>query len=294
MDYSRRQPLPSRKSSNSKGKENILIPILFTAGAVGWLFFAVDHFVGKSTANVIEETNFNNVKRSPAEHKEWFSGLKAWLNTKLDETEAENTQRRLRFPKDMNKQNIHSKEDSYSNVGNIESLEEQEQQKEELKITSEEGGESQTQDIQDKTVQLYFYKSSSSQLDLQKVVRTFIVDNNKSKYYLAIHALLQGPTAQERLNQDLLDSFPIKPHLLSVVYKNNTLIINVDKSFYDQMSYQMILYQLKQLLKTAKQFEGVTNIQIAINGNIIREIEGEGVSLPRYIDDNFLKTAYNY
>ena len=286
MDYSRRRPVAPRTYKN---KENILIPILFIAGAIAWLFFVVDHFVGTSGHYVRSGQVSNIDKRSlQQQEKPWLNNVKAWINTQLDETQNNHQKVAQSTLKDENtspEEKLDIIEESDMNFAN--KAQTNDSNKDNEVISSD--GTSNGIDLF-----LYFYKGSSTNLNLEKVSRSIIHQGTKTNYYLAIDSLLQGPTTEERIQKKIIDSFPVKPILLNAEKQKSCLYLNFDRIFYEGMSYQMVVYQLKQILKTATQFDGIDSIQIAVNGSIIREIEGEGIILPDKIDDSFLATAYNY
>ena len=63
------------------------------------------------------------------------------------------------------------------------------------------------------------------------------------------------------------------------------LVINFNSSFAGNLSHQMIRHQLKQLLRTAKQFPGISEIKLQIKSKRIRSLGTEQLALPEKINE---------
>ena len=136
-----------------------------------------------------------------------------------------------------------------------------------------------------KKIKLYFYRSNSSELKLYPVERTLSQREIERQKYIAINSLIKGPTNQEK-TMNYLDSFPTKPRLLAVRQNGSILVIDLDSGFAKDLSHQMVRHQLKQLLKTAKQFDDILGIELQINSRRIKTIGLDQLALPEKINEN--------
>ncbi len=254
-----------------KKKQSQVIPILFTLGIIGWGFFAIDRLTGQKNQDKTGQIKFSNLKKAKNQDS-WLKNIKEWIAEQMDKLEEKKT---VKDEKSSDQSTVVSK--TYQPNTDLKQ-----------KIYSS------NENINSKSVDLYFYKSSSSRFDLKKVKRKVGNISSQDLSHSAIHALIKGPTAKEKLQEDLLDSFPAKPKLLQVKRENDALILNFGESFAQNISHQMIKHQLKQLLKTAKQFKGVNKIQIRIKNQIVSQLGNDGIMIPAYIQEGSWPMAYSY
>ena len=233
-------------------KENRTIPILFTLGVISWGFFAIDRLTSSKDIRDHLEKKFHNLEEEKETNTKQTSAMQeiaGWLHTKLSELNSTNKKTNMNL-QDRNK------------------------------IV---GGEPESIS-KGKKVILYFYKAGSSRLDLHAVERVLSTEYMGQPQYRAIDLVVKGPTAQEKI-MDYLDSFPGKPELLSVQENGNRLIINFNSSFAKNLSHQMVRHQLKQLLRTAKQFPGISEIELQIKSKKIKTLGAEQLALPEKISE---------
>ena len=232
-------------------KENRTIPILFTLGVISWGFFAIDRLTSPKDIGGHLEKKFHNLEKKETSMKQTsaMQEVIGWLHTKLSELDRINQKTSI-------------------NLKN-----------------SNEIVEAKPKFIpKDKKVTLYFYKAGSARLDLHAVERVLSSKDIEQDKYTAIDLLVKGPTAQEKI-MNYLDSFPEKPKLLSVKKNGSILIINFNSGFAKNLSHQMIRHQLKQLLKTAKQFPGISDIELQIKSKRIKTLGAEQLALPEKINE---------
>ena len=237
----------------NKKKENRTIPILFTFGIIGWGFFAIDQLTSRKDTESRLEKKFYNLEEKKTNIKETSSMKRVteWLHSKLSQLE-------------------HSrKKSSLTDQG----LDEGENKKTKGNTRGEY-----------EKIKLYFYKSNSPELRLYLIERTLSEKDIEQNKYIAIGSLIKGPTTQEKA-MNYLDSFPTKPRLLSVRQNGDVLVINLDSSFAKNLNYQMVRHQLKQLLKTAKQFDDILSIELQINSKRIKTIGMDQLALPKKISE---------
>ena len=90
--------------------------------------------------------------------------------------------------------------------------------------------------------------------------------------------------------KDILESFPIKYKLLSVSYDTENplkIVLNFDKNFGENVSYDILKYQLKQFFYIVKQFPRVQSLQVKKDGKAVRYFGGDGIFIPRTITKDY-------
>jgi spore germination protein GerM len=106
----------------------------------------------------------------------------------------------------------------------------------------------------------------------------------------AFKALIRGPTSTEE-GRDFIDSFPSKPKLLGVKKHNEVITLNFDSSFGRGVSFQTLRYQLRQLYEQAKHTQGAKGISIHIHGKHQKTLSGDGITIPKIINDSFFNAG---
>lgn len=134
-------------------------------------------------------------------------------------------------------------------------------------------------------VKLYMYRmdqrGDTHLVPVARKIDQFSGDDPLKKLFSLVIA---GPTDRE-IKQDFLDSFPDKPRIRSVRKKGEIIEIDFEEGFGHGISFEMVQLQIRQLLKTAKALPGIRKLRILINGNVARQLGGDGLTLPETITD---------
>ncbi len=249
--------------------------MLFTIGVIGWGFFAIDRLTSSQLDDAVDiKKNFHNVPGTLARTNEssnsFFQEMKDWVLMKLIQVRSENLKR-----------------DDLPVLPEA-SLNFEEVKDTKLKTKSNKLGRPNL--IRAK---LYFYKSYASGMRLYPVERQIFPRDSENIETTVFRELLAGPNGNERMN-NFLDSFPQKTKILSVKRNANVIIIDFKDSFSSDLSHQMVKSQLRQLLKTAKEFKGVSKIKLMANNKPLQKLGSDGLILPKLIDENswLLSSAY--
>ena len=246
---------PKNKSRRRKKNSN-MVPVLFTIGIIGWGFFVIDRL---TVSLIKEDIMLGNPKFHSLSNKKtkesWKQKFKVWLFDLVEETEENKSRNAVKESSD-------------------------------LPILKEEILNIKKKKEEKKTVKIYFYKVLPNQSPkLASLKRDINLYEDSLKKTLEI--LIGGPSKSEK-KQSFIDSFVKKPKILNVTRKEKTLVINFKDSFGEGVGFQVIRYQLKQLLKTAKQFPGIDSIQLQINGKFTNFLGSEGLALPKIISEETL------
>ena len=257
-------------------RKDSLIPILFTLGVIGWGFFAIDRLTTEKNPESVLLNDKKTERNARASSKKnsssnWKASVLKWLNDSLASTDNRealknvSTQRSTQAGADASKDRLPIiNEDMKLQPVN-----------EEMSLTS---------------LKLYFYEiKNGNNVVLKSVKRPVQKRPLLRTAKMAIELLVKGPIGSEQL-RDFTDSFPNKPVLISINLKDSNLVLNFDEKFGQGISFQMLRYQISQLLFTAKQFPGIKSITILIRNKQIKHLGGDGLSIPPVINSSNWRT----
>lgn len=261
-----------------------MVPIVFTLGVIGWGFFVIDRITRPPQQNKpsIEKKIYNVPHQNT---KSWKDSLLSIVDRFDNKKKAKENQKQI--PLSIIDENNSSFIKKYAPIKD--KHRENPIQKQfpvfENKLPVENDPlELQTQKDK-KTAQVYFFQFGKGELPhLLAVERSFSHHDIIANVFRAV---IQGPSKEEK--DMFVDSFPIKPMLHAATKTNNVLVLDFNEDFGRSVSLPMFLLQLKQLLKTAQQFDS-HNIRITINGEQKSYIGGDGLFLPHIINQELLST----
>ncbi len=231
--------------AKKKTNEKNIIPVLFTLGVIGWGFFAIDRLTVSGNKET-EPVQYRNIEKK---------------------NNTGNSSSVSKFFKSV-----------FSGVYEDDILNHPAPtaQKTE-KIPSPPNAESHEEESGDKNVKIYMYRLDKT--DQPALTWKNVTVEDKNMVSTAFHLLLKPPAEGE----DFIDSFPNRPELDKVVMKDGVIHLYFDSSFIHGNSLEMIRFQVRQLLATARQFEGVSGIKIFISGTNISRMGVDGLHLPETI-----------
>lgn len=238
-----------------KKKDKSIIPVLFTLGIIGWGFFAIDRLTSPSLNNKdsviikdIPENKRTHHSRDNNYVKNFFQSV--FSDVMEDDMISSSS-------KEIDK--IEKREDNTTST------------KEEVESSKE------VLDEREETIKIYFYK-----LDKNGNPQLVWLKKNVSSENILLETF-QINISPPDSRYSLVDSFPNRPQLLNAVKKGKNIGLYFNQNFIKGSSIEMIRYQLKQLLQTARQFKGIHGIQIFVNGKNLSSIGVDGLSIPEVI-----------
>jgi len=227
--------------------------LIFTLGVLGWGFFAIDRLIDKNQQENFHNLNINQ-KIKKKTNQEWSIRKKIadWL---------------------INNQGSSHKKKKIAKIVKI--------QQEDKKIVT---------DYNNKA-HLYFYLIDANEnLHLKKYkIKLTEKLNSEEILSIIIKKIISGHSIK---NNNIIDSFPIKPRLLSASIKNNVAELNFNDDFGKGVSFQTLKYQIKQILKTASGIQDINSIRILINNKRVNHIGGDGLILPSLITNKNITLLY--
>lgn len=239
--------------ARSKKKEKSIIPVLFTLGVIGWGFFAIDRLTKDETrkeSNLIIKDIPNNNRNKSNENSYIKKFFKIVFSDVLEEDKTIKTENSA-IEKIHSEQKIDSTKRS------------------EVKITDD--------SIHEISVKIYYYK-------LDKNGNPVLVWlQRKVDYDHYITETFKQNISKPADGYNLLDSFPNRPHLIRALKKDDTIDLYFNRKLIEGASLETIRYQLRQLLQTARQFNGINGIKVFVDGENLSDVGVDGLSIPEVI-----------
>ncbi|MDH5717240.1 MAG: GerMN domain-containing protein [Spirochaetia bacterium] len=299
------------KTIRSKKQESSVVPVLFTLGIIGWGFFAIDRLTkplavsAKDDMIAIQEeepksfrsySNERNTNNFTEKIKNWAKKLVEAKNqelnsksNKLKENQNIPVISETKLSKSLEKNNI-SDLNIEQDTFDIQ-IEEDADFDSENNLENIENFDNINNNIHEKIkkiIKLYYFEYKNDKLSFYQIERKIENKDDNLLYKKTFEALLAGPS-QNELSKEHINSFLNTPKILNVCKENNILILDFDENFGSGLSFEMLKYQISQLLKTAIQFKGIDSIQIKIKGKQVNHLEGDGLILPSVIkEENWL------
>jgi germination protein M len=125
---------------------------------------------------------------------------------------------------------------------------------------------------------LYFASvDQAGRIQLKSVIRPIAASDSPLRDTL--DSLLKGPSSQE-LNLGLMSMIPSDSRLRSVTVKGDTAVVDFSESFrFNPQGMEAMNTQLRQVVYAATEFPSVRNVQIRIEGAVVRALGTEGMRL---------------
>lgn len=235
-------------------KNNSLVPIIFTIGVIGWGFFVIDRLTyplkQSNQAEFFNEANEAKVsnKKKDIKNSTWKNQLGKWLEAISGE--ANNISESLPIKTDPI---------------------------EETKAT-----------LNSTEIKLYYYFSPNENASpiIKVVKRSIAAETQIELIENTLREFLKGPTSQEIKRGFYKLSFDERIAIKSLSLNRKTLVINFNDYLKSDSGFQIVKYQLKQLVKTCTQFNFIDSISLKINNSPIESLSSDGLTVPPLIAEN--------
>ncbi|THB65390.1 MAG: hypothetical protein D6B26_03835 [Spirochaetaceae bacterium] len=158
-----------------------------------------------------------------------------------------------------------------------------------ITITQPEDGQEEKEEpapaVEKRTAYLYYIRvHEDGSISTEKKSRR--LPSSDSPLTSNIHALIQGPTAED-LNDGLLNLIPEGTRLLGASVQNRVAYLNFNEAFrFNPLGTEGIVAQLQQVILTATEFSSVDRVQFLINGAQIDYLGGDGVYIGQPLGRN--------
>lgn len=258
--------------SKKSAKHASLVPVLFTLGVIGWGFFAIDRLTSSAAPDYLykplEAHDYSGLNQGP--EKSWKKTAEEFLKKFSHKPARNSISRKPRQPeRDEFEQWTAAQEESRDDESLSRSDSRKDYQKDyQVQNTSHE-------------YSLYYYTEKRGKLRLVRLVSEIRQGNALKEVFSRIIA---GPKHRKGQRQDgLIDSFPLKPTVNDAYIRGPILTLDLDDNFGNGVGFETAELQIQQLMKTAAQFSSVKSIQFLINGEKVKTIQVDGLTIPSMV-----------
>lgn len=128
------------------------------------------------------------------------------------------------------------------------------------------------------TVPVHFSKLQGSQSIVEPSLRQAKLGNTTTPLQSAVIQLLNGPTQAEREN-GYYSEIPPGTELLGITEQKQVIRINLSREFVNGGGSTSMLQRVEELMRTVQPIAGKREVQIAIEGQPLNLLGGEGLEI---------------
>jgi spore germination protein GerM len=245
----------ARKSSES-GQS--LVTILFVLGVVGWGFFAIDRLTESE-----QSTRPSRMQGRALGHESgWKKNVRDWLNKRLSSS-----------PQAETEQTEHTVSRNIPLAPDPQGLRREELPSEDLAAAGE-------------SASFLLYKLNSRGQPVLTQVRRELRNSQDLKGMVS--QLIRGPSLKEQ-DAEFIDSFIRKPRVIGARVAGSCAQVNLDSSFGAGVSYQTLRYQILQIFRNVEAWQGVSCLELQVQGRYMSHLGSDGLFMPRRIDASWIR-----
>ncbi|NET29130.1 GerMN domain-containing protein [Okeania sp. SIO1I7] len=144
--------------------------------------------------------------------------------------------------------------------------------------------------VTEKTVQLYWVKDTTGEIDLvSSTVKLETTDEPEAILKAAFDHLLVGPA-----NTDVLSAIPTATKVQALTVENNGVYIDLSEEFTSGGGSASMISRLGQVIYTASSLEPDVKVWIFVGGKPLKMLGGEGLEVSQPITRNNFQQEFQF